>query len=69
MELHPRLAEPVPVPAVKEAVEDRPGVVVRHNEGLVVIKNGEPKLPGEELPDIGDLVLAVAAEALVVARR
>eukprot|EP00969_Alexandrium_andersonii_P308555 13637974-Alexandrium_andersonii.AAC.1 len=55
--------------AVEEAVEDRPGVVERNDERFVVVEHGEAELPGIELPEVGDLILAVPAEALVVARR
>eukprot|EP00969_Alexandrium_andersonii_P128617 5683374-Alexandrium_andersonii.AAC.1 len=68
MELHARLAKPLLVGTVQEAMERRPGVIIRDYEGFMVIQNGKAELPNMELPEVRNLVLTVPAEALIVAR-
>eukprot|EP00969_Alexandrium_andersonii_P132706 5868704-Alexandrium_andersonii.AAC.1 len=47
-------------------MEDGARVVVQDDERLAVVQHREAELPHVELPEIGDFVLAVPAEALVV---
>eukprot|EP00969_Alexandrium_andersonii_P186886 8257808-Alexandrium_andersonii.AAC.1 len=47
-------------------MEDGARVVVRDDERLVMVQHREAELPHVELPEVGDLILAVPAEALVV---
>eukprot|EP00969_Alexandrium_andersonii_P119395 5278623-Alexandrium_andersonii.AAC.1 len=49
-------------------MERRPGMVVRHDERLLMIEHGEAEPPSVELPKVRDLVLTVPTEALIVAR-